>query len=65
MSQCPDKAAFEDLEQSYSYAQVREYGKRIGSALAAVLPQNAPVPVLMDVEKFPGKIPLAAAQAAA
>ena len=51
-SQCPDKAAFEDLEQSYTYAQVREYGKRIGSALAAVLPQNAPVPVLMEKEAW-------------
>lgn len=47
---CPDKAAFEDLEKSYTYAQVLEYGKRIGSALAAVLPQNAPVPVLMEKE---------------
>ncbi len=51
-SQCPDKAAVEDLEQSYTYAQVREYGKRIGSALAAVLPQNAPVPVLMEKEAW-------------
>ena len=49
---CPEKAAFEDLEQSYTYAEVMEYGRRIGSALAAVLPQNAPVPVLMEKEAW-------------
>ena len=35
-AECPDKAAFEDLEASYTYAQVVEYGKRIGSALAGL-----------------------------
>jgi amino acid adenylation domain-containing protein len=49
---CPEKAAFEDLEQSYTFAQVRENGRRIGSALAAVLSQNAPVPVLMEKEAW-------------
>lgn len=51
-AECPDKAAFEDLEASYTYAQVVEYGKRIGSALAGLLPQNAPVPVLMEKEAW-------------
>ena len=51
-AECPDKAAFEDLEASYTYAQVVEYGKRIGSALAELLPQNAPVPVLMEKEAW-------------
>ena len=47
---CPEKAAFEDLEHSYTFAQVLENAKRIGSALLQVLPQNAPVPVLMEKE---------------
>lgn len=51
-AECPDKAAFEDLEASYTYAQVVEYGKRIGSALVELLPQNAPVPVLMEKEAW-------------
>ena len=51
-AKCPDKIAFEDLEASYTYAQVVEYGKRIGSALAGLLPQNAPVPVLMEKEAW-------------
>lgn len=49
---CPEKAAFEDLENSYTYAQVLENAKRIGSALAAVLRPNAPVPVLMEKEAW-------------
>jgi len=49
---CPEKAAYEDLENSYSYGQVLENARRIGSALAAVLPQNAPVPVLMEKEAW-------------
>ena len=49
---CPEKAAYEDLEESFTYAQVVENGRRIGSALAAVLPQNAPVPVLMEKEAW-------------
>ena len=49
---CPEKAAYEDLENSYSYVQVMENARRIGSALAAVLPQNAPVPVLMEKEAW-------------
>ena len=40
---CPDKPAFEDLEHSYTFAQVLGNAKRIGSALLQVLPQNAPV----------------------
>lgn len=49
---CPEKTAFEDLENSYTYAQVLENARRIGSALAAALPQNAPVPVLMEKEAW-------------
>ena len=47
---CPDKPAFEDLEHSYTFAQVLGNAKRIGSALLQMLPQNAPVPVLMEKE---------------
>lgn len=47
---CPEKTAYEDLENHYTYAQALEYARRIGSALLAVLPQNAPVPVLMEKE---------------
>ena len=49
---CPDKPAFEDLEHSYTFAQVLGNAKRIGSALLQVLPQNAPVPVLMEKEAW-------------
>lgn len=49
---CPEKAAYEDLENSYTYAQVLDNARRIGSALSAVLPQNAPVPVLMEKEAW-------------
>lgn len=49
---CPEKTAFEDLENSYTYAQVLENAKRIGTALAAALPQNAPVPVFMEKEAW-------------
>ncbi len=45
---CPGKTAYEDLEQSYTYEEAVEQAKRIGSALLAVLSQNAPVPVLME-----------------
>lgn len=47
---CPDKTAFEDLENSYTYGEVLENARRIGSALLEVLPPNAPVPVLMEKE---------------
>ena len=49
---CPDKAAYEDLENSYTYAEVLENAKRIGSALLKILPPNAPVPVLMEKEAW-------------
>lgn len=49
---CPEKTAYEDLENSYTYGQVLENARRIGSALSAVLPQNAPVPVLMEKEAW-------------
>lgn len=49
---CPDRAAYEDLEESYTYAEVLENALRIGSALLEVLPQNAPVPVLMEKEAW-------------
>ncbi len=49
---CPEKAAYEDLESSYTYRQVLENAERIGSALSAILPQNAPVPVLMEKEAW-------------
>lgn len=49
---CPEKTAYEDLENSYTYAQVLDNARRIGSALAAVLPQNAPVPVLLEKEAW-------------
>lgn len=45
---CPEKTAYEDQEQSYTYAEALIQAKKIGSALLAVLPQNAPVPVLME-----------------
>lgn len=45
---CPGKTAYEDLEKSYTYGEALIQAKRIGSALLAVLPQNAPVPVLME-----------------
>ncbi len=45
---CPTKIAYEDLEDSFTYTQVLTNAKRIGSALLAELPQNAPVPVLME-----------------
>ncbi|MDO4261025.1 MAG: amino acid adenylation domain-containing protein [Eubacteriales bacterium] len=51
-AQCPDKAAFEDLERSYTFAQTLAYAGRIGSGLAAALPQNSPVPVLMEKEAW-------------
>ena len=47
---CPEKAAFEDLENSYTYRQVLENAKRIGSALLPKLAGNQPVPVLMEKE---------------
>ncbi len=47
---CPEKAAFEDLENSYAYGQVLENAKRIGSALLPKLAGNQPVPVLMEKE---------------
>ncbi len=47
---CPLKTAFEDLEESYVYAEVLGRARRIGSALAAQLPPNMPVPVLMEKE---------------
>ncbi len=49
---CPEKAAYEDMEDSYTYAEVLENARRIGSALLAILPQNAPVPVLMEKEAW-------------
>ena len=49
---CPDKPAFEDLEHSYTFAQVLGNAKRIGSALLQLLPQNSPVPVLMEKEAW-------------
>lgn len=48
----PEKIAFEDLEQQYTYLQVWENARRIGSALAVELPINAPVPVLMEKEAW-------------
>ena len=49
---CPEKAAFEDLEHSYTFAQVQENARRMGSALAAELSPNAPVPVFMEKEAW-------------
>ena len=45
---CPKKAAYEDMEDRHTYAEVLENARRIGSALIPLLPQNAPVPVLME-----------------
>lgn len=45
---CPGKTAYEDMEDRYTYAEVLENARRIGSALLSLLPQNAPVPVLME-----------------
>ena len=47
---CPEKAAFEDLEDRYTYGEVLEHAQRIGSALLSKLPENMPVPVLMEKE---------------
>lgn len=49
---CPQKTACEDLEDSYTYAEVLHNARRIGSALLEELPQNAPVPVLMEKEAW-------------
>ena len=49
---CPEKTAFEDLEHSYTFAQVQENARRMGSALAAELSPNAPVPVFMEKEAW-------------
>ena len=47
---CPEKTAFEDLEDRYTYREVLEHARRIGSALLSKLPGNMPVPVLMEKE---------------
>ena len=47
---CPEKTAFEDLEDRYTYKEVLEHARRIGSALLSKLPGNMPVPVLMEKE---------------
>lgn len=49
---CPEKAAFEDLEHRYSFQEVLENARKIGSALIEYLPQNAPVPVFMEKEAW-------------
>lgn len=48
----PEKIAFEDLEHQYTYTQVYKNAKKIGSALADILPINAAVPVLMEKEAW-------------
>ena len=45
---CPEKAAFEDLEHSYTFAQVQENARRMGSALAAELSRAADYPAVAD-----------------
>ena len=48
----PEKAAFEDAERTYTFAQVLENARRMGSALSEVLVPNSPVPVLMEKEAW-------------
>ena len=48
----PEKAAFEDAERTYTFAQVLENARRMGSALGEVLVPNSPVPVLMEKEAW-------------
>ena len=48
----PEKAAFEDLEHSFTFAQVLANARRMGSALAEELSPNAPVPVFMEKEAW-------------
>jgi len=45
---CPEKIAYEDLEQSFTYQEVLNAARRMGSALTSKLSQNSPVPVLME-----------------
>lgn len=49
---CPKKTAWEDLEHGFTYEEVFDYAKRIGSGLSDVLPPNRPVPVLMEKEAW-------------
>ena len=42
------KTACQDEEESYSYDELSDYAKRIGSALIEVTNVRRPVPVLMD-----------------
>lgn len=48
----PEKIAFEDLEHQYTYTQLCENAKKIGSALATMLSVNEAVPVLMEKEAW-------------
>ena len=48
----PEKIAFADIEQSFTYQEVFSYARRIGSRLSKVLVQNSPVPVLMEKEAW-------------
>ncbi len=48
----PEKAAFEDAERTFTFAQVLENARRMGSALGEVLVSNSPVPVLMEKEAW-------------
>ena len=44
----PDKTAFYDDRDSFSYAQLRDTAKRIGSCLSSVCPPRQPVALLLD-----------------
>ncbi len=49
---CPDKTAFEDLDHSFTYGEVLDYARHMGSGLARILAPNRPVPVLMEKEAW-------------
>ena len=42
---CPDKTAFADLERSYTYRELLDKARRIGSFLAGKIERGQGVPV--------------------
>ena len=45
---CPDKTAFADLERSYTYRELLDKARRIGSFLAGKIERGQGVPVYME-----------------
>ena len=57
----PEKTAFEDMEEAVSFQELLRRAKRIGTALAGILPPGSPVPVFLPksvkaVEVFLGAV---------